>query len=568
MAKLQEKNLPHIGIFGVGVGYAALIALQKNLDIKGKSKGVDLLLDPRNYALVMLVLLFFLFKTKKDKLLLYHKVQGTVLVSALIYMILSCIGANDLLKRSGKLAQHYSLLYFTVGLLLSLRFLPGIGRIANEIGPNSYCDFKAGYLALNIAIYSTHTFSSYFFNRELSLPICNYGYIGISSVFYIVNTLITPIADRYGATKKMAILFSFLSTAVYSTFFILKIFSTFNIWITWSVFSIYITLLSPVFPLFDVLIMGEIERKHSNLSYPEMKQIFSRVRMWASIGHAIAGMSITYIYKVLDVSTGKDVENSSMQFSILIGLLIVTTSIFMGITYLFVGEKTINSGEKETEGKVTEKSNVRELLYNVDFLFLLFVVTIVGVTRGISSYYLVTYMSIYFGLKLSNISYIMCIRTISEMLIFYYSKYLLKVFGYNWLLYFALVAATFREFNYANMPNNSYTLVLATLNEMLKGISASCLVFSAVNIADKLSGKKNKALAQACYSACYNGISIMVSSLMGMAAIYQFADFRSLFFTSSMIGFTCSIVVIIKYQVVDPYKKRKAAPVDPMVMQK
>ncbi|KAI5184975.1 hypothetical protein NEHOM01_0526 [Nematocida homosporus] len=589
MIKPIERNSAHLLVFLVGLAYSAINIIQPKLFRLKDHALTNALFLPCNYAVMILLLLALLYRTKQKQLGEYHKIHGVLLISGMIYLLLARLGSHPVLSQIGSLVHQYVFLYFLGGLVQSLRFLPGVALLAREVGPNAHGGFKVGYLALNVAIYSTHTYSMDFFRSQLSLPIADYGYIGSMSIFYLANIFFSAAADRYKITKKMTIILALLSTVVYSGFFLLRDMQCRNVLIICMVYSLYVILLSPVFPLYDALILAQLDKEHQATTPELKKEIFSRIRMWASIGHAFSGVIISHIHKtfraVEAVDSRSEEESNSSLFSVLMGVLISSIILFVLITTKYVDEKdstkvtgakpsttsetSLNesSSKKETDGEDKEeigvvssssgKSNSRELLLNPDFLFLLFVITSIGVTRGVSSYYLVTYMTVYFKKKFSSITAIFCIRTFSEMIIMYSSKPLLKHFGYHWLLYFSLIAVAVREFNYAIMPQGQYTVVYAAVNEVLKGISASCLIVSAVNIANAYGGKHNKGLAQACYSGCYNGMSILISSLVGMVAVRVFKDFRSLFFVSSLIGFSCSILVIIKYQIIDKRIRKK-----------
>ncbi|KAI5189586.1 hypothetical protein NECID01_0609 [Nematocida sp. AWRm77] len=569
--KEQNRNIPHTVLFAGGLLASLAVGVQESTQTQKSSLG-QVYISPYIYAFVCLVLLGLLYLTKKNTLTLYHKMSGGLLACGMGGIAASMLDTHKspIVEGFRIISTHYACLYFLCGLVLSLRFLPVLSSIAQEIGPNSHMDLKIGYLALNIAIYTTHTYSTFFFSKKLELLICDYGYIGCLSVFYMTNILVGPLIDKYRITKRTAMFGIVASTCVYSLFLIAKN-TCKNIWIMGCVFGMYLVLLSPVFSLFDVLVLNHISKVYSEKSVVERKEVFSRIRMWASFGHAFAGPMIAYITWLFSEKNlgqhGKEAIAAN-GFTMLISILFVSAAIFVAIVYFSVEEmqkskqevgvkekladssETI-SAQKNASAKEEKVASSRSLLLNPEFLFFLFVITSIGVTRGVSSYYLVSYMNTYFEVNFSKISSIMCLRTISEMGIFYYSKYLLKYFGYHWLLLFSLIGATLREFNYAHMPNSRLTIIYAVLNEMFKGISSACLIFSSVNIADSLAGKENKAFSQMCCSGCYNGASLLVSSLLSIGAIRAFEDFRSLFLCSSLFGLVCSIIIVIKYGIID-----------------
>lgn len=559
----ETGSLPHKLLFPLGALYSLSMALKSKLELNNNAV-LRYWFLPCNYSVISLMLLGSIFASRNKPLSKYHKIHGCIFIFCCVYMMISRL-FDDLsifLSRISIFAQHYTFMYFLCGSIFAWEHLPFISILSKELSPNTHWDFKLGYLLLNISIYCTHTYSLHFFNSQLELPVSDYGYFGCMSIFYVANTVIGPFAERHKATKKATLLLSFVSASLYSLFIVIRLFkNTFGgLFTICSLFSLYVIVLSPIFPLYDVLVLNHLAKKYKELELCERKEIFTRIRMWASIGHAISGVVITYIHKTLDTTGSSAKEETSLLFFILISVVIVCTSIFISIVHTSLEEKT-DVTETLYKSKKTEKvldskevsagkSKEQNLLKNGNFLFLLFVITSVGVTRAVSSHYLVTYLSVYFGLKFSKVTSILCIRTFSEMCILYYSKHLLKYFGYYWLLFFSLLAATLREFNYAHLPTSN-TIIFATLNEVFKGISSSCLIFSAVNIVDELADKNNKATAQTFYSGFYNGVAILLSSLISLGIIRYFKDLRSLFHVSSTIGFICCSIVVIKYGIID-----------------
>ncbi|KAI5189226.1 hypothetical protein NEMIN01_0392 [Nematocida minor] len=631
MTAMKEKNIRHMLLFPLGAAYSAAMAVRHTI-LPTSSELVNSLFSVCNYSAIVLIILAAIFASKRTPLDKLQKIYGSVFIGASFYLFLHRLSASPILARIAIFAQNYLCLYFVVGSIFMWDSLPFISILSKELSPNTHWDFKLGYFVLNISIYSTHTYSLHFFNSQLDLPVADYGFFGCMSIFYIANTIIGPIAERHNATKKATLLFSFLSALVYTFFIVIRAFKEqlSGLFTICSVFSLYVIILSPIFPLYDVLVMHHLSKEYRELEKTERKEIFTRIRMWASIGHAMSGIVISYIYKTLDMSNGvAKKDDSSLQFFILIAVVIISTAMFIHIVNssleektdavstqakqkteeeiavektvlleetivkqamddeivkqtVLISQETISAAKKTeefadqkteknqkdnatdsertvriesradgkdgTEGAQSDKP--QNLLKSGNFWFLGFVIAAIGATRGISSHFLVTYLSVYFDVKFSKVTSILCIRTFSEMCILYYSKHLLKYFGYYWLLLFSLLAATLRDFNYSLLPTNN-TILFATANEVLKGISSSCLTFSAVNIVDELADHNNKALAQTFYSGVYNGISILLSSIMSICIIRVFRDFRSLFHVSSTIGFICSCIVIVKYGFID-----------------
>ncbi|EIJ88371.1 hypothetical protein NEPAR06_0117 [Nematocida parisii] len=566
----KDRSGAHLLLFPAGAGYSMCMALKNKLAL-GKSAIVEQMFMPCNYAVMSLIILAAILMTNRKILNRLHKIFGGVFIFSAMYMMVSRLVKNSIIARLGTMAQHYILVYFICGSIFVWEKLPVISILSKELSPNSHWDFKIGYLVLNISIYSTHTYSLHFFNSQLDLAICDYGYFGCMSVFYIANTIIGPFAERNKATKKATIGLSLVSAAIYSLFLVIRLLSSDSrsMLVIYGIFALYVIVLSAIFPLYDVLVLNHMEKEYAGMEVCERKEIFTRIRLWASIGHAIAGLVISYLYKTLvsNSHTPSSKEVPLGLFVVLIVVVVASALCFVGIVHFSLEEKTdisstlykkkASTAEKTTGTEDVSKLDTSEtikkpksLLRNSDFLFLIFVITSIGITRGISSHYLVTYLSVYFGVEFSKVTSILCIRTFSEMCILYYSKHLLKFFGYHWLLLFSLMAATMRDFNYAFL-SKSYPILFATINEMFKGISSSCLVFSAVNIVDELADNDSKAMAQTFYSGFYNGISILASSLLSIAIIRHFKDFRSLFHASSTFGLLCCCIVIIKYGIID-----------------
>ncbi|KAH9387327.1 uncharacterized protein NEMAJ01_2241 [Nematocida major] len=550
----DTKKMARMGLFPIGAIYSirkAFLKDAKSID----NKLIQSLFLPCNYAFGSLLLFGAIALSMPRPWSFLQKMHGSLFALSSLWIMLSRATKSILAPRIAVFAQHYMSGYFLCGSVFSWENLPLLSLISKEISPNTHWDFKLGYLVLNIAIYS-QTYALFLFNRQLNFPISDFGYFGCMSFFYVAGTFIGRSVEKKQWTKKATISFALMAAAVYSTFFFLRVYtSAYNsVPLICLIFSIYTVCISPVFPFYDVLVMHHLRKEYREMEKYERKEIFTRIRMWASIGHAIAGIAILYIYTVLNGKKESEEERagSALFFFVLIGVMAVGLGVFVAIVHFSLQEKTEpqESSQKTLQKKAgsAEKSvkPQQNLLKNGDFLFLLFVIVSIGTTRGISSNYLVTYLAMEFNLHFSKVTYVMCIRTISEMAILYYSKHLLKYLGYHWLLLGSLLAATLRDFNYAFLPR-TYTIVFATLGEVLKGVSSSCIVFSAVNIMDEIADANNKAQAQTMYSACYNGVSILLSSLLSLAIIRYFSDLRALFHASSSIGLLCCCVIIVKY---------------------
>lgn len=576
----KKIDIPGVVLYPLGAAYSAYIATYaKNMLLK-KERVSSRLLSPCNYAASTIALLALIVLTRKKKKSLEVAFASAAAANMALLLGSRCF-THLAFGRASLFLQHCTLGYFVCGSIFATRFLPVISRVAAEMEVGSHLDLKLAYLMLNISIYATHSFSMHFFNRQLQLPVAKYGWVSCMCVFYVTNMFLGPVADKYGITKRLAIGLSFVSTVIYTSFLLVKSYFEVDIFVICGIFSLYTMALSPIFSFYDVLVLGYLKEKHSECTKEERKEIFSRIRMWASVGHAIAGLVISYIYELVGTENKLSVkDSSSTQFNVLVGVVWIGSVFFMVTAYFSLNEvkrasigenPALNGAEKEnkhTNGKIeqidaskhgqtgnsswsTSDEKPASLFRDPDFLFLLFSITSIGVTRGISSFFLVSYMSLYFKLEFAKISSIMCLRTISELMVLYFIKPLMQCFGYYWLLVFSLFAVSLREFNYAHMPKSPYVLYYAVANEMLKGISSASLTFSAVNIADSLAGSRNKAQAQTCYSGCYNGLSILISSLLSVAAVNAFEDFRALFLSSSSIGFLCTSILVVKYGFID-----------------
>lgn len=466
----------------------------------------------------------------------------------------------DLLLPCSTFSVHFSLLYFFAAAVLQLRGVPGIQPLAAEIAPGTHLDIKAAYLFLNFAIYAVHSYAMHFINKQWELPIADYGYVSAMGIFYTSNIAFGALADRWRATKPMLITMMVVSTAIYSMFKLPPSVITFGKWEVVAVCSLYNVTVSPVFPLFDVLVMSHLEREHPSISAEERKGVFSRIRLWASFGHAAIGLLISYVSNTTGAARSAKSEDYSKNFDVLLGFLVISSAVFCLLTYFRVPSnhqgdagslQVVGEGGKKRRHSGAKISDIAHLLGSFDFAFFLFVVTCIGVTRTTSSCFLVSYMATYFGQDFTKVTTIMCVRTISEILILYYGKSLLKLYGYHWLLFMSLACATLRELCYGLIPRGDYVFVLSMAVEILKGVSAACLVFSGVHIADTLSAGKTRNLAQSLFSSFYNGVSVLLSSVLSIVVAHTLEDFRSLFLATACVGFGGLSAIVIKYGLVD-----------------
>ncbi len=166
-------------------------------------------------------------------------------------------------------------------------------NVKSIVKPGTHLD--AAYLFLNFALYSVHSYSTHFINKRWNLSIADYGYVNSMGIFYMMNIPFGILADRYKKTRAILITNMAVSTLIYLLFLLPERIVLFGKWQAVIIFTAYIMAISPVFPLIDTLVLNYLRESYPSFSEEMRKEQFSRIRLWASFGHAAIGSLISYV---------------------------------------------------------------------------------------------------------------------------------------------------------------------------------------------------------------------------------------------------------------------------------
>ena len=110
--------------------------------------------------------------------------------------------------------------------------------------------------------------------------------------------------------------------------------------------------------------------------------------------------------------------------------------------------------------------------------------------------------------------YQQCAKLSSELLIFYFGKNLMALFGVHWMLLISQFTGIARVLGYGLMPSDPSLLMLTLIWEFLKGLNTGLFFSAAVRISNDIAPKGCGNTAQGIFGGVYNGIAAALANLI------------------------------------------------------
>ena len=424
---------------------------------------------------------------------------------------------------------------------------------------------KLIYFMLNMAIYSTHTFTAMYFYRQWGLQIYQFGAVtSLAAVQFIGALFWGHVADRTGKHKTILI----CSIIVYSLLFALLNLKVFTrpdqimarIVHTSVLYGVAHFFVANFFPLIDAQVFAMLS-ENPNFS----KEIFGRQRLWGTLGHGLTTLLTAWLiqkFGFIGMFVSMGVTNGLLLLSVVIGIP----------SNIKIDKKAAQhhhhqqSKDGEEKDKNQDKAHAEtassfqrsrhpaiRLLMNGHFLFLLFVVLLAGYVRSVMSYFLGFYMQIEMDQTPVMIAFTYLFRMGSEVAIFFFNKPLLRYFGVYWLLIIAQIAGILRVLGYGYLPPKGNWFYLSFAIELLKGTSTACLVSAGVRLSNDIAPPGCGNTAQAYFSGIYSGLSAALGGALGGLIIYLLPghSVAGMFRVTFFISFCALIIQILKYSLID-----------------
>lgn len=392
---------------------------------------------------------------------------------------------------------------------------------------------KLIYFTLNMALYSSLTFTSAYFFERWGLPIYQFGALSSLSIVELIGAMLWGgLADRSGRHREIL----FGCTWIYCGCFcmlpvaewILPDEDAAGLKLALSTVLLGATYfcMSSFFPLVDSCVLRELKRRA--IDNPESSEhvSFGKQRLWGTIGHAaISVISAQFI--------------SWFGWNGMFGVMILTCLAFSLIIYTIpdVQATVISSSAEQTDASDSQgqgRNSAWNFLFKFDFLLFLFVVLLSGYMRSILSIFLPYHLLIDLKQTPMFVGMTAVFRISAEILIFAYTSGKISHestgglgtrAGEVKLVLLGLGAGVLRVAGYSVLEwledvSGLPLWLVVFLLESLKGISVACLISGAVRLAHDLVPESASTRAQALVSGTYSGLSTGLAGIIGGGVTY------------------------------------------------
>jgi MFS transporter, PPP family, 3-phenylpropionic acid transporter len=336
---------------------------------------------------------------------------------------------------------------------------------------------KAIYLILYMAYATWRVFYNVYL-EENNFTGVEIGVINalFQSTLFIVVPIWGVIADKRGIRPSLRIAIGVAALLV------LLVGNMLNFW--WLIIFIFVLTLfyHPTGPLVDALAIqfAESDRKKYN---------YGNLRMWGSLGWAIASISGGYLFIKLD-----------LKYS-----FPIAASLFL-VTILFL--RTPKKPSTKLYHPHFEQIKIRDIAKNKALLFFLFILFLFGVASSPVNSFMNLYLT---ELSASNyiVGLVYSIQALSEIPFFILGTYLLKHLGAKRVIVISMLVMVIRLFMYAIYPSITVALIMGAF----QGITLSFFLVGVVDFLHRHLPKSRHATAQSILWGLYFGIGQTVGNL-------------------------------------------------------
>lgn len=413
---------------------------------------------------------------------------------------------------------------------------------------------KLIYFTLNMALYSSLTFTSAYFFERWGLPIYKFGTLSSLSIVELIGAMWWGgLADRSGKHREILLGCTWMYCVCFCALPVMEwvVPDEDGMGIKMGISTVLLSAtyfcMSSFFPLVDSCVLRELKaRNHVAEGDGSEHLSFGKQRLWGTVGHAaISVISAQFI--------------SWFGWPGMFGVMILTCIAFSLIIY------TIPDGERsgvsnleiavEHETSTTLTQGNWNFLFKFDFVLFLFVVLLSGYMRSILSIFLPYHLLIDMNQTPLFVGMTAVFRISAEILIFAYaqtsSKSGIRIndsglgtrAGEVKMVLLGLAAGVVRVAGYGALKGikeaSGFPLWLVVfLLESLKGISVACLISGAVRLAHDLVPESASTRAQALVSGTYSGLSTGLAGLIGggVTFILPSHDLTTMFRVTALSG--------------------------------
>lgn len=362
---------------------------------------------------------------------------------------------------------------------------------------------KSIFLLLNIILYTTYTYQLDYIKDKWNLDITRFGYItSIPAFSFFCSIAWSTFAQRTGWYKGIILFVGCFYSALFSCLYFLQPFfhhrpEDTRFFILLAIYGMMSVLSAAFFPLLDHIIYSKLI-KDKRFS-PES---FGRLRLWGTVGQGLAGFFSGQLIKFCGYGA------------------VFALSSALSVIFLFAVIIGIDPEDGKAEGKADD--NIRKKvswslalkkLMSIEFIFFLLVVLVAGYSRATVGNYLMRYLISYLGIEQQLSGVLLLIRTVPEILCFFFTKNLLLVLGVHKLLFLAQLAGLIRVVTYAWLPKSCTWAPFVV--ESLRGANNAFLHASGVRLAYELAPSESQAISQGFFHGICGNLTTGLAGIVG-----------------------------------------------------
>lgn len=416
---------------------------------------------------------------------------------------------------------------------------------------------KLLYFFLAMFFYELHQFRGPFMANQFGISKREMGVnLGIIQIVaFCVNLAISSLNDRTGKQRVIFVLSLVVSAALFQSFFSIS-----AKWLFWIVYGAYYSLISATLPLLDKIMLDYLAA--SPYAAPEN---YGVQRVWSSFGY----QAVNHVIETICV-----VDTEKKDFSNLAVFNIFAASAIVLLSLAFIRNMQPKGGSS-----ANYFAAVASLLVNVDFMYLMFIVLLCGIVRAAMTLYLGMYCTdvLQFTSDSPECTLVWPIPSIvrfihenkhstttlcgiaCEILIFFNSAKIIRVFGLLMPLFLAQIAQLIRFICYYYLDyRGSRAFFWCCAIELLKGVCFGLIQSSAAILVSKLIPASLKTTGQMIYNGTFIALGTVLAGLVfrhvfsadtKVAREVAYAEFSKVFLICSGISAFILIVFVLRYAV-------------------
>ncbi|EPR80103.1 Permease of the major facilitator superfamily [Spraguea lophii 42_110] len=428
---------------------------------------------------------------------------------------------------------------------------------------------KILFFVVNMQFYTLHLMRGPFLKQQFGFSDKTYGRnVGIILALAFFGTLfIASLNDRFNRPKVFIISLILIST-VFFQILCLNFTKKLATFIIWCIFTFYTLFASSIQPFLDKTTL-DIINSFGGLGL----EVYGRQRLFGTLGYVVTNYIVEFI-SASSTSSKKDYSNLPKY-----QLFTTALAVVVAITFINIQPTRTTVSTRQLSGEW------KSLLTNIPYMFFILIIFLNGITRAGMTLYLTIYLQDVLKLKplgLPNwmpnflaypinffshqtVATAALFGVVFEILVFFFSKKVLKTIGLFWPLLIAQVAQLIRFMGYYFLPVDSdYAYGLVCLLETMKGVNFGFTHTSGVQIANSFCPDHLRSTSQMIYSGTFVGLATAISGFLfgmvfsskdlkdkNMPREKKIGQFKNFFFINIGLTLFTILLFVIKYGAID-----------------